>query len=194
MDADVSLEVVTYSLFAGTRRIAAGELQTIAAAAREAALRGEAIVAIADATGRVVDIDLRDPPPNAGAVAAPPKKPGRGRPKLGVVPREVTLLPRHWDWLQAQPGGASAALRRLVDQARRDTVQVSRRRNAREAAHRAMTVLAGDLTGYEEALRALYAGDREGFRALISTWPSDVRTFVDQLASAGWTKDDAPLD
>src|SRR3546814_13839563 len=90
------------------------------------------------------------------SVAEAPR--GRGRPKLGVTAREVTLLPRHWDWLAAQPGGASVALRKLVEQAMRDDRQT--RRAAQEAAYRVMTALAGDLPGYEEAIRALFAGDR----------------------------------
>ncbi len=192
MDADEAAAPLTYSLFSGAARVATGDLATISVAARDAAKRDHAIVVFANSTGRIVDIDLRDPPPMAASPRAEPKtaRASRGRPKLGVVPREVTLLPRHWDWLQAEPGGASAAIRRLVDQARRDSLQSTRRRDAREAAHRVMTVLAGNLEGYEDALRALYDDDQPTFDSLIAAWPRDVRAFVQELAASGWPADD----
>jgi hypothetical protein len=99
-----------------------------------------------------------------------------------VVPREVTLLPRHWDWLARQRGGASAALRRLVEAASREDPEEPRRRR-RDAAYRVMTALAGDLPGYEEALRALYAGDDKRFSAQIKAWPRDVRAYVRRVAA-----------
>lgn len=189
MDAEEAAEPLTYSLFSGMERIARGDLPTVSAAAREATRDHQPIIVFANSTGRVVDLDLRDPISAAVSTSVEPAraKPSRGRPKLGVVPREVTLLPRHWDWLQAQPGGASAMLRRLVDQARRDSLRFTRRRDAREAAHQVMTTLAGDLEGYEDALRALYADDQTKFANLIATWPRDVRAFIEELASAGWS-------
>lgn len=106
----------------------------------------------------------------------PPSAPVRGRPKLGVKPREVTLLPRHWDWLGQQPGGASAVLRRLVEDAFRDPVH--QRRARRDALHSAIRLLAADRSDYEEALRALYAEDATAFRTAIAFWPPDVRDFA----------------
>jgi len=111
---------------------------------------------------------------------------GRGRPKLGVVAREVTLLPRHWDWLGAQPGGASVVLRRLVDAARHAGEARERVRAAQEAAYRFMTALAGNLPNYEEALRALYASERGRFEAANATWPQDVRDYARELADAAF--------
>ncbi len=189
MDADETAGIPTYSLFSGETRIAIGDLEAMATAAQAAAERDGPIIVFSNATGRVVDLDPRGPAvahtgPSSGISVA---RPGRGRPKLGVVPREVTLLPRHWDWLQSQPGGASAALRRLVDQARRDGADSTRRREARESAHRAMTTLAGNLEGYEDALRALYAGEKSTFGAHVATWPGDIRTFVEELASGAWS-------
>ncbi|WP_322103752.1 DUF2239 family protein [Paraburkholderia sp. J41] len=108
---------------------------------------------------------------------------GRGRPKLGVVAREVTLLPRHWDWLAAQPGGASVVLRRLVDGARHASEARERRRLAQEAAHRFMTALAGNLPDYENALRALYAGERARFETSMAAWPEGVREYARELAA-----------
>nr|WP_308238347.1 DUF2239 family protein [Phenylobacterium sp. J367] len=102
---------------------------------------------------------------------------------MGVVAREVTLLPRHWDWLAAQPGGASAALRRLVEEARRSNEGADRAREAQEALYRVMSALGGDLPGFEEAIRALYAADDPRFDALISAWPDDIRAYVTRLAA-----------
>ncbi|WP_188590115.1 DUF2239 family protein, partial [Achromobacter denitrificans] len=101
---------------------------------------------------------------------------------LGVVAREVTLLPRHWDWLAAQPGGASVVLRKLVEQARRDNESADRRRQRQEAAYRFMSAMAGNLPGFEEATRALYAEDRERFAAQVASWPQDVRGYALGLA------------
>ena len=153
-----------------------------------------------DQTGQVVEIDIRGsdaemlarlPPEgcqlqgNGSALidseeSGEPR--GRGRPKLGVVAREVTLLPRHWDWLAAQPGGASVTLRTLVDEARRANVDRDRQRRASECAYHFMSAMAGDMAGYEEASRALFANDAAKFRQLTEAWPADVRDYVRYLA------------
>ena len=127
-----------------------------------------------DASGRAIDLDLWD----AGASAAKANPRGRGRPKLGVVAREITLLPRHWDWLSGQPGGASAAIRRLVDAARKEAPSPAERR---DAVYRFLTAMGGDRPGYEEALRALYRDETDRFRALIADWPEDVRRYAEAL-------------
>jgi hypothetical protein len=148
------------------------------------------IIIFADATGQPIDLDLRGterdvvarlPQPAAEESAAAEPR-GRGRPKLGVVAREVTLLPRHWEWLGAQPGGASVALRKLVDGARRANGDADRARAARDAAYRFMSVMAGNLAGFEEASRALFADDRRKFVALIAGWPDDIRDHIVKLA------------
>lgn len=108
---------------------------------------------------------------------------GPGRPRLGVVGREVTLLPRHWDWLNAQPGGASVALRKLVETARHVHAEEDRIRQAQEATYRFMTAIAGNQPDYEEALRALFAGDAPSFMRHIACWPADVRRHIEDLAS-----------
>jgi hypothetical protein len=122
-------------------------------------------------TGRVVDVDPRFPPQEDG--------PRPGRPKLGVTAREVTLLPRHWDWLATQPGGASVALRKLVEEASRNPS--AQRRRLRDAAYRLATALVGNAPGYEEAMRALYAGAAEDFAAHIEAWPADVRRTLEEM-------------
>jgi DNA invertase Pin-like site-specific DNA recombinase len=185
---------LTYTAFVGPERLAQGDLQTVARAAHAAQDRqAEMPIVFEDASGTVVDLDLRGSPEDLAArlraTAALPASPaapaprGRGRPKLGVTAREVTLLPRHWDWLQQQPGGASAALRRLVEQAQQDNAEIDKRRAAQTAAYRVMYALAGHLAGYEEALRALYAADASRFQGLTSPWPADVRAYVQKLAA-----------
>ena len=185
--------------FARMRRIAQGPLIDVALAvkAAEAESGADPILTFDDATGKVIDLDLRgsaadivtrldertntDGSPERREAASPPR--GRGRPKLGVVAREVTLLPRHWDWLAVQPGGASQALRRLVDQARRDSEGQAGAKQAQERTYRFMSALAGDLPGFEEATRALFRSDAEALAHQIAEWPSDVRDYVLKLAA-----------
>ena len=176
--------------FAGPRMIAAGALADVALAVKAALeeLPYEALLVFDDATGTVIDLDLRgDARDIAARLAepAPPKVAGRGRPKLGVVAREVTLLPRHWDWLAAQPGGASQALRRLIDRARADDGGQTDRKARQEAAYRFMSAMAGDRPGFEEASRALFANDVPRFVACMAEWPADIRDYTLRLAGAG---------
>jgi uncharacterized protein len=164
-------------------------LQTIATGTAEDLLKllkdkpqGQVIV-FDDSTGSQVDLDFRDKPATTanGDVAEPR---GRGRPRLGVIAKEVTLLPRHWDWLNVQPGGASVALRRLVDEARKTSGDRDRVRAAQEAAYRFMSTIAGNLPGFEEATRALFAYDRRSFTHHVANWPEDVRDYAVKLAFA----------
>jgi hypothetical protein len=100
-----------------------------------------------------------------------------------VVGREVTLLPRHWEWLASQPGGASVTLRRLVEAARRNEAGHDRVREQQESVYRFMTHLAGDAPGYEEAVRALYARNAGAFETHTASWPNDVREHARALAA-----------
>jgi len=180
----------TCTAFRGESRIAAGPLAEVALAVK-AALAADpaaALLVFDDATGRAVDFDLRGTAEEIAARLAPPApassaERGRGRPKLGVVAREVTLLPRHWDWLAAQPGGASQALRRLVEEARRNDGDRGRVRRAQEAAYAFIAAMAGDRAGFEEASRALFAGDAAGFSAHSRSWPVDIRAHAESLAA-----------
>lgn len=175
-----------YVVFEGERRLAAGpKLEVAVAAQARLAQSPEASLLIFDPEGRQVDFDLRGGPWDIalrlGEGDAAPR--GRGRPKLGVTAREVTLLPRHWEWLAAQPGGASVALRKLVEAARRESEGPDRRRAARDAAYRFASVLAGDRPGFEDMSRALFAGDAEGFAARIADWPADIAEHLRGLAA-----------
>lgn len=191
----------THTAFDGQRLLTRGALADVALSVKQAqAARADAaILVFDDQSGKQVDLDLRGgeadirkryqapaataaPADDADTAEATPR--GRGRPKLGVVPREVTLLPRHWDWLAAQPGGASVALRKLVEQARRDNEARDRQRQRQEAAYHFMSSMGGNLPGFEEATRALYADDRAGFARQVAEWPRDVRDYAMALAWA----------
>lgn len=195
----------SYTSFDGHQRIASGSLQINALAVKHAMASGEQgpLLIFCDQTGRVVDIDTRGSDsemlarlssaedasqehPATPAHSGEPDEPRkRGRPKLGVVAREVTLLPRHWDWLASQPGGASVTLRKLVEEARRANVGQDRQRQANECAYRFMSAIAGDLAGFEEASRALFANDAARFGLQIEAWPVDIRDYVWCLAYGG---------
>jgi hypothetical protein len=177
------METLTYSAFAGDRVVASGPLDEMLLRTKAFLDRGgdAAVLIFEDQTGRQVDFDFRGTPEEVVDRASP--RPGPGRPRLGVVSREVSLLPEHWEWLETQPNGISAALRRLVDEARRRDPQKERARRAKEAASRFMTAMAGDRPGYEEASRALFAGDAERFASLIRRWPKDVRGHLERVAA-----------
>ncbi|MEW9571706.1 DUF2239 family protein [Rhodanobacter sp. Si-c] len=175
--------------FDGHVLIASGALAEVALAVKRLLDRHPARTPLIldDATGQPVEVDFRGSADEVLArlqPAASDEAPrGAGRPRLGVVAREVTLLPRHWYWLNSQPGGASATLRRLVEEARRNGSAKDRARLAGEAADRFMRVVAGDLAGYEEASRALWRGDRDAFNRHTRGWPKDVREHARRLAA-----------
>lgn len=193
----------TCTAFAGSRRIAAGSVLDVALQVKAALNAGEsaAVLVFDDRSSMPIDLDLRgdaralrrrysladseaheaEPAAVATALTDAPKR-GPGRPKLGVTAREVTLLPRHWDWLAGQPGGASVALRKLVEQARRANAERDRRQQAQEATYRFMVAIAGNAAGFEEAVRALFAADGMAFARCIEAWPIDVRDHASRLA------------
>ena len=168
------------TVFAGSEIITTGTPGSVTSTVRELHSSGDQRVVLVfdDVTGEQVDLDMRSDLP-----AAEPERRAPGRPKLGVVAREVTLLPRHWEWLGAQPGGASVALRKLVEKARRESADGDRIRRSQEAAFRFMTSMAGDQPGYEEAIRALYACDLNTLEARIAAWPRDVAAYTRVLAT-----------
>lgn len=181
--------------FAGFRQIATGDRTLIVNTLRKLPSTEDSLIRVFnDATGERIDLDLRPeadvaPAPAAETAQTPEASATRpvGRPKLGVVAREVTLLPRHWEWLASQPGGASVTLRRLVDESRKAGEGRVGVRAARENAYRFMSEMAGDLAGFEEASRALFAGDRPKFEGLVAPWPEDVRLQLARLAADSWS-------
>lgn len=194
--------------FAGGKKLFSGSAIEVALAIRSMS-RDDAtgsVLTFDDDTGRPVDFDLRGTEDEVTARLAeqfagdatgsgdcgrdgdvahteePASHRRPGRPKLGVVAREVTLLPRHWEWLAEQSGGASAALRRLVDEARKNGAERARVRAAQDAAYRFMAAMAGNCPGFEEATRALYAEDRLRFESEAAAWPDDIRDYATKLA------------
>lgn len=195
--------VHSYTSFEGNRRIATGSMPEVALFIKRTLENGAGtnpILIFDDTTGRQIDIDTRgsddeviarmkgaaeigDGVPVAHSEQSASVEPrGRGRPKLGVIPREVTLLPRHWEWLATQPGGASVALRKLVEDARRAGGDKEKTRVAQERAYHFMSAMAGDMPGFEEATRALFAKDDLKFRDLVGAWPVDVRDYAVKLS------------
>jgi len=182
----------SWTVFQGTKRIAAGALADAVLAAKAAIDRGvgEPVMVLDDLTAEPVEIDFRNDvdlilahlPKPAAPDPIPDTPRGRGRPRMGVVAREVTLLPRHWEWLGRQPGGASVALRKLVEEARHTHRHRDRIRQSQEAAYRFMSIMAGDRPGFEEAARALFAGNHPRFDALTGVWPVDIRDHAQRLA------------
>ena len=179
--------------FARSKRIASGAPRDVAAAVKKHvdAHDAEAPLVFDAITSQPVEIDLRGslasvlkrlPEPQSTPAVEPAER-SPGRPKLGVVAREVTLLPRHWQWLAAQRGGASVALRQLVEEASRASGEKDRRRQAQESAYRFMLAMAGDRAGYEEATRALFAGDLARLKELVAAWPRDIREHALSLAT-----------
>jgi len=172
-----------HTAFFGNSRVAAGDAAEVALAIRD----WPGALVFEDATGKQIDLDLRGSEAEIRARYAPAPR-GPGRPKLGVTAREVTLLPHHWDWLARQPGGASVALRKLVETASRDPRAL--RHEARDAAYRFASALAGNEAGFEEAMRALYAGKRKKFHRQLESWPPDVREHLEKMAAPVFEHDD----
>ena len=194
--------------FAGSNCIASGKLGSVALAVKKVVDQGtqEPVLVFDDSTGALIELDLRGTagdvtrrleqaaePAGAASSVCPAltgAHRGPGRPRLGVVAREVTLLPRHWDWLASQPGGASVALRKLVEEARRANAGTDRVWLAKEAVYRFMSAIAGNRSGFEEAIRALFAGDATRFAEQMQDWPVDVRQHVQKLAQAAFEPTD----
>lgn len=197
--------------FEGSRCIASGRLNDVARATKTVADRAAQsaspfpILIFNDATSETIELDWRgsmdefvarlallplaENLPDESAQASPDTSDtprGPGRPRMGVVAREITLLPRHWEWLAGQSGGASVALRKLVEVARRDSEVNDRLRQTRNVCYKFMSTMAGHEAGFEEASRALFAGDQAGFELLISAWPADVQAHLKKLLTNGF--------
>jgi hypothetical protein len=181
----------TYTAFEGTTRLFRGTIEQVVLQIKERLGRAEnsSVLIFSDNTGKTMDFNFQGKvkdvlkrleiyvsKQNCGPVAGP------GRPKLGVISREVSLLPRHWEWLANQSGGASATIRKLIEDAKKRSSAHTSIKHVQERVYRFMSVIAGDMTGYEEALRALYKADRKNFLLHMRDWPTDVRTHVVEMA------------
>ena len=189
----MSSRAPSYSAFAGDRLIAFGYLAEVLSAAKAYLDSSEdpQLLIFEDRTGRQIDFDFRGSVADVLARATPPTgRVGPGRPKLGVVSREVSLMPRHWEWLETQPQGISASLRRLVEEARKQNPAEQRARKGREALSKFMTAIAGNRANYEEATRALFASDHARFEELIADWPEDIRAHLLRVLEDSLTPSD----
>jgi hypothetical protein len=182
-----------YTAFLGHSSLAEGGLEAVVGAAKLAVDEGiqERLAIYRDEDARVLDFDFRGSVeevlgrlgrhPIVGAEVEPPKPRGPGRPKLGVVSREITLLPRHWDWLKEKRGGASATLRRLVDDARKVDSGENGDKEIQGRVYAFISDLASDLPAFEEVSRALFAGEYGRMTELAGDWPKDVRAYLTKL-------------
>lgn len=185
----------TYSAFEGHSLLLRGSLTEVVLKIKKKLGKAEnsSILVFSDSTGKIMDFDFHGSEKDVlqrldvfVAKDAPKDSPGPGRPKLGVISREVSLLPRHWEWLASQTGGASATLRKLVEVAKKKSLHGNSAKQAQERSHKFMSALAGDLNGYEEALRALYKRDEKSFQSKIQDWPRDIRLHVTRMAEAAF--------
>jgi len=187
--------------FNGMNCLAAGDVREVARKVKEATdkSKDKTILIFDDTNGETVEIDLRGKvddvlkrldatiakfEKNSSSENEEPVGPkGPGRPKLGVISREVTLLPRHWEWLNSQPGGASVALRKLVEEARHANAGKDKIRHSQNAAYKFMSAMAGDLPGYEEAIRTLFSANQSGFKKAVASWPQDIKAYATKLSN-----------
>lgn len=182
----------TYTAFEGRKRLAQGDLSQVISKVKKRIgdSAHSSVLIFSDSTGRTMDFNFQGSMEDVRkrleifttATEVAPST-GPGRPRLGVVCREVSLLPRHWEWLATQPRGASATLRTLVEEARKKSGGETSVRKAQERTYQAMSILAGDLVGYEEALRALYKRDEDAFLSHTKSWVKDVHAYIHELAA-----------
>lgn len=183
----------TYIAFAGSRCLAHGLLSEVVSAAKHAFDQDptQALLFFDATSSEQIDLNFQGTEEDVWSRLAPyivseatakvaedavtETRPTLGRPKLGVIAREITLLPRHWEWLANQPSGASATIRKLVEQALRSTEGADKTRQIQESAYRFMQAIAGNEAGFEEASRALFALNLQGFQQAIAAWPVDIK-------------------
>ncbi len=192
------MKALSYTAFEGESVIATGRLEEVAIKIkrRKKPKPSATVLIFSDSTGKQMDLDVSGSEEELFErlrVFVAAEIPGSsssapGRPKLGVVAREISLLPRHWEWLATQSGGASAAIRRLVEEARKKPSEKELLRESQERTHKFMTAIAGDFPNYEEALRALYSKDKKGFQSLVRDWPKGIRDYSKKLADPIWER------
>lgn len=173
--------------FAGPNMLAFGPLREVAASVKQQLDTDPnlSVLVLHGETSQPIELDLRGSVADVVARLEPVELPSArkvGRPKLGVAAREVTLLPRHWDWLARQPGGASVTLRKLVEAARRETEGAGTITEGRDALYRFMAAVSGNAPDYDEVSRALFAGQKARFLSLIANWPNDVQAHLQHLS------------
>lgn len=180
----------TYTAFDGSKIISQGTLAHIALSLKQKTREQKTatLLVFSDLTGRQIDIDLSGTDKQVLdrlKVYSPQElqaNTGAGRPKLGVMPREISLLPNHWEWLLNQDGGSSAVIRNLIDEKMKSRSK-DKVKSAQETTYKFLSAIAGDLPNFEEAIRFLYRKDKKKFSELISSWPKDIIKYSMMLAS-----------
>lgn len=180
-----------YTAFEGTDLLFRGNLKEVVLSTKTylGHRQNTSVLIFCDVTGKTMDFNFHGSKQDVlrrlekYTLAEEPKEPtGPGRPKLGVISREISLLPRHWEWLATQAGGASATIRLLVEDARKKSSDISSVKQMQERVYQIMFVLAGDFQGYEEALRALYKRDSNAFFRNVKSWPKDIQKYLSEVA------------
>ncbi len=176
-----------YSSFIGDRHLFTGDLkgmlsQTHAYISRHGE---EGLLIFDNFSGRQIDYNFRVSLEELlGKELPPTPKKGPGRPRLGVVCGEISLLPRHWDWLQRQRQSASATIRRLIEAAMKEASPEEKTREAIDAAGKFLWTMAGNLSDFEEASRALYAQKWHILDAITAAWPEDIAKHLNMMLKA----------
>jgi hypothetical protein len=185
----------TYTAFENFEILTWGGLEEVAIDVRKRlkAHPSASIFIFSDSTGKEMDLDFSGTEKEmlsrlkVYASTDPTSSPGPGRPKLGVVSREVSLLPQHWEWCSMQEGGASAAIRRLVEEKTKAPMSAKdKTKHAQEVAYRFLSAIAGNLPNFEDAIRFLYRRDKKKFKELIADWPADLVTHTMNLTEAAF--------
>lgn len=186
----------TCSAFTSSKRIAQGSILDVASKVKKYLDKHpeESLLIFDDRTSAPIELDLRGSHADVlNRLRSMEKdhheRSGPGRPKLGVLSREIGLLPRHWEWLALQPGGASVTLRKLVEEARKQNSRQDRVRQSQNAAYKFMLAMAGNLPHFEEASRAFFAKNKGLFETLCAGWPKDIRDHALKVGAAALESD-----
>lgn len=182
----------SYTVFDKFQILSQGSLNEVAIAVKKRLrIQSDArILIFSDSTGRQVDLDFSGTEKDTlerlkiyiPKTASPHT--GAGRPKLGVIPREISLLPHHWEWLLNQEGGASSAIRRLIDEKNKPALLAKDKiKQAQEVTYKFLSAIAGDLPHFEDVIRFLYRKDKKKFENLMSDWPKDIVKYSTALAN-----------
>ncbi len=188
----------TYTAFEGHKLLFRGKLHDVVLKIKKKLGKSDnsSVWIFNDLTGKIMDFNFQGSEKDVlkrleifSSEDAKKASTGPGRPKLGVISREISLLPRHWEWLAGQPSGASATLRRLIEDAKKKSQGSHNIKQLQERSYKVMSVLAGDLGGYEEALRALYKRDEKKFYQQMKDWPQDVKDHLNELSKPIFQED-----
>lgn len=169
----------TYTAFVGNTRLITDSLLNVALAIKNQQHDSAPILIFEDQTGKQIDVNITGSESDIQQRYAELETVKKvGRPKLGVISREITLQQKHWDWLDLQNSSASAVIRKLIDQELNNAQSESNIMMTKQTTDRFMSAMLGNMPNYEEATRALYQGNKEGFLELIQDYPNDLKEYL----------------